>query len=171
MSMWNKVKTTQLENLTQTQIKSLIGSNYLSEEESLAEGVLIHNAKLASSTFGNGGTIPSTGSIESSTFTDSITAIQPSTGEVWIMDPSLFQVTNNGLAPVSITVSLTDGTTTMNFPPVQVLPGLSAFVLGVDSTASIQSYAMRLTNTLYFQLIADVDQTHTYFMPITKEAF
>jgi len=170
-SSWNRLKTLKLKEVTQSNISDSVKESFISEKKYLENIISLHQAKVAQSTFGSGGTIPSTGSIESSVFGDTITAIQPATGEVWVMDPALLQVTNGGGAPANITPSLTDGTTTMNFPAVTIQPGLSGFVLGVDSAAAIQSYGMRLSNTLYFQLISSVDQPHTYFMPITKEAF
>lgn len=168
---WTKVQTTQLKNLTASQISQLIENNFLSEPATLADGVLIHKAKMAQATYGAGGVVPSTGSIESATFGDSITLIQPAENEVWICDPAMLQVVNNGAAPAAITPSLSDGTTSLDFPSVTIAPGQAGFILGVDASATaIQSYNMRLTNTLYFVLISDVDQVHTYKLPITKEA-
>lgn len=167
---WSKVQTTQLKNLTQAQISQLIENNFLSEPETLADGVLIHRAKEAQATYGAGGIVPSTGSIESDTFGDSITLIQPGVNEVWCIDPSMLQVVNAGVAQCTITVALTDGTNSLHFPQVIINPGQSSFILGTGSSASIQSYCMRITNTLYFTLISDIDQPHTYNLPITKEA-
>jgi len=168
---WSKVQTTQLKNLTQAQISQLIENNFLSEPATLADGVLIHKAKMAQATYGAGGVVPSTGSIETATFGDSITLIQPAANEVWICDPAMFQVVNNGPAPATITPSLSDGTTSLDFPPVTIAPGQAAFILGVDASASaIQSYNMRLTNSLYLTVISDVDQPHAYKLAITKEA-
>ena len=167
---WQKVQTTQLKNLTQSQINDLVKNNYLSERDTLADGVLIHAAKLSQATYGGGGIIPSTGSIETATFTDSITTIQPASNEVWVIDPALLQVVNNGINTATITVTMTDGTNSLTFPTVIINSGFSAFVLGVDSSAGIQSYGMRLTNTLYLTLISDTDQTHAYYLPMTKEA-
>jgi len=164
-SIWSKLKTLKLKDLTQSQISATIENNFLSESDGLHQGVLVHQAKLAQATFGAAGAIPDSGGISSTDFSDSTVTIIPPVGEVWTLNPALITCTNSGLAPSSITTRITDGTNSVTFPVATIAPGLELPILENNYSSSI-----RLTSSLYLSVISSISNTQTLNFAYVKEA-
>ena len=164
-TVWAKLRTLKLKDLTQTQISATIKDTFLSEQDGLSQGVLVHQAKEAQSTFGSGGVIPSAGSISATTFTDSAVTIKPAVGEVWSLNPAFITGSNSGMAPATVTLSITDGTNSVALPSATV-PDANQIPIIENQYSS----TLKLTSSMYLSVISDSNDTQTLRFPYVKEA-
>jgi len=164
----DKLKTTTLGDLTQSQIYSTSSLTFIPQRKALEDLILIHNAKKALSTFAGGGIIPSKGGIETVAITDvpmpASSVLQPSENEVWRVDLGMLTVVNGASAENTITMQLEDAT------------GAASFIVSgtVASTATGQPFSgsrpFWLTESLFIRITSNKSDTSSVSIPVQYEA-
>ncbi|PXY71667.1 MAG: hypothetical protein CXX80_03390 [Methanobacteriota archaeon] len=108
----DKLKTTTLGDLTQTQIHDTAASTFVSRPGATKIAREIHRAKLAIATFGGGGIIPSKGDVQPTTITDiplpAASTMIPAIGEVWRFDFGMLTVANGASSTNTILLQVED---------------------------------------------------------------
>ena len=162
---WSRLKTLQLKDVTQGNISDSIKESFLSEQKFIDKIISLHQAKVAQSTFGGSGVVPSSGAISTTTFTDSATTIKPSAGEVWTLNPAFITGSNSGIAPSQVTLSITDGSNSVDLPSATI-PDANQIPLLENQYSS----TLKLTSSMYLSVISDSNNTQTLRFPYIKEA-
>lgn len=165
---YDYLTTTQVSDLTQTEINDSIKNSFVPEKVQGKQIIEIHNVKEASSTFGANGVIPDSGAIASTAFTDAPTAeLKPSANEVYQIDNLFLSYVVNGSSSTNaITISLTDGTSTIPIHSVSV-PGSQSALIGNPATSSLR---LNITNKLWLKVIGDQSDESQWQVPYTKVA-
>lgn len=143
-----KLKNIQIENLTKDDFNSAVGVIYIDAPGALADAVTLNKAKEAVATFGANGILPNKGAITATTFTDAAAGspIRPAVGEVWDIDNLLYgSIVNGSGSSNTITISLTDGTTTIAIHSLAAAGG-TVTQLGNPATGAMK---LRLTRQLW----------------------
>ena len=171
MNPVNKLKTTTLGNLTQTQLHDTASSTFVNRPAPLKNALEIHNAKLAISTFGGNGVIPDSGAIEEVTFTDGPPTgvpIQPSAGEVWRVDLCEAWIVNGSGGSNDVTLMWTDGIMAGTY--------ITATIAGAATNGKLfdvsatPSSVHTLTNALYLAVVGTQSVGSTLNVPYTLVA-
>lgn len=167
---YDYLKTTQVDDLTQSQINSSIKESFVPEQVQGKQVIQIHNVKQAASTFGSNGVIPSKGAISTVTFTDAAAGsdIQPAAGEVWQIDNLFMSAVLNGSSgtPNAVIIAITDGTTRVDIHAFAAAPGTTT-PIGSPASSSLKLY---LTNDLYLNVRGDQGDVSSIYVPYQQVA-
>jgi len=158
----DKLKTTTLGDLTQSQIYDTSSATFIPQRAALEDLILIHKAKMALSIFGGNGIIPDSGAISSTAFSDAPptgTAIQPAAGEVWRVDLAAAWVVNASGSSNDVTLLWTDGTPGGTGDYITATIAGSATAGKFYNTALVPTSVHTLTNSLYLAVVGTASGT------------
>jgi hypothetical protein len=167
-SPYDYLKVTKIQDLTQTELNSSIKNSFVPETKQGIDVIQIHKVKEAGSTFGANGVLPDSGAIASTAFTDAPTAeLKPSANEVYQIDNLFLSYIVNGSSSTNaVTISLTDGTSTIPIHTVSVA-GSAAALIGNPATSSMK---LNITNKLWLKVIGDQSDESQWQVPYTLVA-
>jgi len=167
----DKLKTTTLGNLTQTQIHDTASTTFVNRPGASRIVRDIHDTKLAISTFGGGGIIPSMGEVKSTTFADLPIAVsstlRPAAGEVWRIAFDMLTVVNASGSTNTITLQLEDADGNAAFD----ISGTVAASTTSQPFTAVAARAWWITESLFIRLTGNQSETCTVTLPVQYEAF
>lgn len=163
----DKLKTTTLGDLTQTQIHDTAATTFVSRPAATKLAREIHEAKLAIATFGGGGVIPSKGDVQEANITDvpipAASTLRPAAGEVWIIDFGMLTVVNGsaGTNTISAQIEDADGTATYQ---------VSGTVAGGAIGQPFEDKPYRLTDSLFIRITSSSGDESLVTLAVQYEA-
>jgi len=165
----DKLKQVQLGDLTTTQLQNTSKLTYVPQGSMLEDAVRIHKAAEAISTFGAGGVLPDSGSISVTVFDDTAggTSIQPAEGEVWSVPLAFLTAINGAVGASTITVSLTDGTSSIQVATSSVAGGATEALIDLVQAGLL---SLEITNSLYLKVISSTSDPSQLLFPYTMVA-
>jgi len=167
----DKLKTTTLGDLTQTQIHDTAATTFVSRPGATRIAREIHEAKLAISTYGGNGIIPDSGGFEQVEFTDAPptgTAMQPPAGQVWRIDLTDINIVNGSAGSNTVSLKMTDGITSNLLKATAIAGGnQDGKMFDIEKTPSKVEY---FTNSLYLAVVGTSSDASTAKVPFTKVA-
>lgn len=162
----DKLKTTTLGDLTQSQIYDTSSATFIPQRSALEDLILIHKAKKALATFGGGGCIPSKGDVQTTTVTDiplpAASTMKPAVGEVWRMDFGMLTVANGSAGSNTISLQVEDGITS-TFQ-------ISGTVAGGAVDQPFDRLPFWLTAPLYIRITSSSGDESLVTLPVQYEA-
>ena len=150
----DKLKQVQIGDLTTTQLQSTSKLTYIPQDSMLEDAhVRIHKAAEAISTFGAGGVLPDSGAISVTVFDDTAggTSIQPAEGEVWRVELALMAAMNGAVGANTITVSVTDGTSSVVVVAKAVAGSATENLIDIVQAGLLP---LEITNSRYLKVIS-----------------
>ena len=149
----DKLKQVQIGDLTTTQLQSTSKLTYIPQDSMLDDAVRIHKAAEAISTFGAGGVLPDSGAISVTVFDDTAggTSIQPAEGEVWRVELALMAAVNGAVGANTITVSVTDGTSSVEVVAKAVAGSATENLIDIVQAGLLP---LEITNSRYLKVIS-----------------
>lgn len=164
----DKLKTTTLGDLTQSQIFSTSSLTFIPQRKALEDLILIHNAKKALSTFAGGGIIPSKGDNQTTTITDiplsAASTLQPAANEVWRVDFGMLTVVNGASSENTITMQIEDAA---GVPSYVVTGTVASEATGQPFSGSRPFW---LTESLFIRITSNKSDTSHVSIPVQYEA-
>jgi len=164
----DKLKTTTLGDLTQSQLNATSALTFIPQRAALEDLILIWNAKRAVSTSGGSGIIPSKGDTQSTTITDiplgAASTLQPAAGEVWRIDFGMLTVANGAASENTITLQLEDSDGNASFVITGTVPPAE---LGQPFTGTRPYW---LTESLFIRITSNKNDTSHVSIPVQYEA-
>ena len=171
----DKLKTTTLGDLTQTQIYSTSSATFIPQRKALEDLILIWQAKMALASF-NGTVLPDNGGNQIVAFTDGPptgTQLVIAPGEVWLTWPSLWSGINGASAGNDVKVFLVDvannrqtqigGTTTLTAST------LDGAITTSTVARPLPSY-IKLSSNLTLSVVGTQSAESTLVIPFQLEA-